>query len=130
MDAFEIRHFGRVAGLAKRLVAGLDERRDAAAKHGLFAEKVGFALFLHRRFDDAGPARAEAAPAARLARQKQAISICTAAPSQRAAALVLGARSDSPPAEARAPRGAGKDDSRYSLMELAARLDGVGNDLD
>ena len=60
----------------------------------------------------------------RLRSLKQAISICTAAPSQRTAALLLGAK----PAKAR-PRPSlakpGKDDSRYSLMELAARLDGV-----
>ena len=60
----------------------------------------------------------------RLRSLKQAVSICTAAPSQRAAALMLGAE----PAKAR-PRPTlakpGKDDSRYSLMELAARLEGV-----
>jgi len=66
----------------------------------------------------------------RLRGLKQAVSICTAAPSQRAAALVLGV--EPPPAPTRpvpAPA-AGKpeddeDDSRYSLMELAARLPGV-----
>lgn len=60
----------------------------------------------------------------RLRSLKQAVSICTAAPSQRTAALLLGAG----PAKPR-PRPTlakpGKDDSRYSLMELAARLDGV-----
>ena len=60
----------------------------------------------------------------RLRSLKQAISICTAAPSQRTAALLLGAG----PAKPR-PRlvltKRGKDDSRYSLMELAASLDGV-----
>ena len=60
----------------------------------------------------------------RLRSLKQAISICTAAPSQRTAALLLGAG----PAKRR-PRPVlakrGKDDSRYSLMELAASLDGV-----
>ena len=66
----------------------------------------------------------------RLRGLKQAVSICTAAPSQRAAALVLGV--EPPPAPTRpAPApAAGKpeddeDDSRYSLMELAARLPGV-----
>ncbi len=52
---------------------------------------------------------------------KQAISICTAAPSQRAAALVLGARKSKRLPEIRTR----KDDSRYSLMELAAGLDDV-----
>ena len=60
----------------------------------------------------------------RLRSLKQAVSICTAAPSQRTAALLL----DAGPAKAQ-PRPTlakpGKDDSRYSLMELAARLDGV-----
>ena len=60
----------------------------------------------------------------RLRGLKQAVSICTAAPSQRTAALLLGAE----PAKAQ-PRPTlakpGRDDSRYSLMELAARLDGV-----
>ena len=54
---------------------------------------------------------------------KQAISICTAAPSQRAAALTLDAGPPAPPAPVTATRG--RDDSRYSLMELAGRLDGV-----
>ena len=60
----------------------------------------------------------------RLRSLKQAVSICTAAPSQRTAALLLGAG----PAKPR-PRPTlakpGKDDSRYSLMEFAARLEGV-----
>lgn len=60
----------------------------------------------------------------RLRSLKQAVSICTAAPSQRTAALLLGAGPAKPrhrPTLAKP----GKDDSRYSLMELAARLDGV-----
>ena len=81
--------------------------------------------------------RAPEAVLGRLRTLKQAISICTAAPSQRAAALVLGAPAEPAPAdseaeaaaESRGPRhrpGARfRDDSRYSLMELAARLDGV-----
>ena len=60
----------------------------------------------------------------RLRSLKQAISICTAAPSQRTAALLLGAGPAKPrPRPVLAKRG--KDDSRYSLMELAASLDGV-----
>lgn len=61
----------------------------------------------------------------RLRGLKQAISICTAAPSQRAAALVLGAKTPPAPPAAAGKRAAEKDDSRYSLMELAARLPGV-----
>ena len=60
-----------------------------------------------------------------LRRWKQALSICTPAPSQRAAALALGARVQAaPPAKAK-PKPIGDDDSRYSLMELASRLDDV-----
>ena len=58
---------------------------------------------------------------ARLRGLKQAISICTAAPSQRAAALVLGAERTARPPEIRTR----KDDSRYSLMELAAQIPDV-----
>ena len=61
----------------------------------------------------------------RLRGLKQAISICSAAPSQRAAALVLGAETLPAPPAAAGKRVAEKDDSRYSLMELAARLPGV-----
>lgn len=61
----------------------------------------------------------------RLRGLKQAISICTAAPSQRAAALVLGAKTPPAPPASAGKRAAEKDDSRYSLMELAARLSGV-----
>ena len=61
----------------------------------------------------------------RLRGLKQAISICTAAPSQRAAALVLGAKTAPRPPATVGGRAAEKDDSRYSLMELAVRLPGV-----
>ena len=67
--------------------------------------------------------RAPPAALVRLRGLKQAISICTAAPSQRVAALALDAGPPPPPPSAAASRG--RDDSRYSLMELAARLDGV-----
>ena len=60
----------------------------------------------------------------RLRGLKQAVSICTAAPSQRAAALLLGAGPAKPKPRPFLAK-PGKDDSRYSLMELAARLDGV-----
>ena len=60
----------------------------------------------------------------RLRSLKQAVSICTAAPSQRTAALLLGAGPAKPRPRPTLAR-PGKDDSRYSLMELAARLDGV-----
>ncbi len=65
--------------------------------------------------------RAPAALLPHLRAIRQAISICAASPSQRAAALVLGA--GAAPAEP-LPSVEG-DDARYSLMELAARLPGV-----
>ncbi len=68
------------------------------------------------------------APAGRipvLQRWKQALSICTPAPSQRAAALRLGLEPAPPPPESARPQPVEDDDSRYSLMELAARMDGV-----
>src|SRR4051812_10252587 len=49
VQALEIRHLGRVAGLDERLVAGLDEFDEAAAEHGLLAEEVGLALLLEAR---------------------------------------------------------------------------------
>ena len=60
----------------------------------------------------------------RLRSLKQAVSICTAAPSQRTAALLLGAGPAKPKPRPTLAK-PGKDDSRYSLMELAARLEGV-----
>ena len=60
----------------------------------------------------------------RLRSLKQAVSICTAAPSQRTAALLLGAGSAKTPPRPTLAK-PGRDDSRYSLMELAARLEGV-----
>ncbi len=60
----------------------------------------------------------------RLRSLKQAVSVCTAAPSQRTAALLLGAGPAKPPPRPTLAK-PGKDDSRYSLMELAAHLDGV-----
>jgi aminotransferase len=61
---------------------------------------------------------------------KQALSICTAAPSQRAALLSLGEDSGESVEEASAEEPATKgpssgDEKRYGLMELAATLDGV-----
>ena len=64
----------------------------------------------------------------RLRGLKQAVSICTAAPSQRAAALVLGIEPPPPTPPAPAPATGEPEadgDSRYSLMELAAQLPGV-----
>ncbi len=45
VEALEIGHFRRVAGLDQRLEPGLDQVGDAAAQHGLLAEQVGLAFF-------------------------------------------------------------------------------------
>src|SRR3546814_11762396 len=59
VEAFEIGHFGGVARLDQRFETRLDQVGDAAAEHGLFAEQVGFALFLEGRLDDAAAAAAD-----------------------------------------------------------------------
>ena len=64
VKAFEIGHFGRVSSLDQRFEPGLDEVGDATAQHRLFAEQIGFALFLEVGFDDAGTAAADGAIAA------------------------------------------------------------------
>ena len=46
VQALEVRHLGRVAGLDQRLVAGADELGEAAAEHRLLAEEIGLGLFL------------------------------------------------------------------------------------
>ena len=59
VQALEIGHLRRVAGLDQRLVAGLDQLDQAAAQHGLLAEQVGLAFFLEGGLDDAGAAAAD-----------------------------------------------------------------------
>src|SRR5215475_14703596 len=61
VQAFEIGHLRRVAGLNQRLVAGLDQRREATAEHDLLAEQVGLALLLEAGLDDSGAAAADGA---------------------------------------------------------------------
>ena len=60
VDALEVGHFGLIAGLDERLETGLHQRADAAAEHGLLAEKIGLGLFGDRRLDDAGAGAADA----------------------------------------------------------------------
>ena len=57
---FEVGALGLIAGLDQRLVSGLDERADAAAKHRLLAEKIGFGLFLEGGFEHPGARAANA----------------------------------------------------------------------
>ncbi len=60
MQTFEIGHFWGVTGFGQRFETGLDQVRDPAAKYRLFAEQIGFALFLEIGFDDAAAATADA----------------------------------------------------------------------
>ncbi len=76
VQALEVGHLGVVARLDERLEAGLDERRGAAAEHGLLAEQVGLGLLVEascrrrrrgcRRCPWRRPARASLACAARV----------------------------------------------------------------
>ena len=60
MHALEVGDLGLVAGLDERLESGLDQRADAAAEDGLFAEQVGFGLLGEGGFDDARARDADA----------------------------------------------------------------------
>ena len=60
MEALEIGHFGRIAGLDQRLEPGLDQVGEAAAQHGLLAEQVGLAFLAEIGLDDARTAAADA----------------------------------------------------------------------
>ena len=60
MQAFEVGHLRLVTGLDQRFVSGLTKRARAAAQHGLFAEQIGFGLFLETGLDDAGARAADA----------------------------------------------------------------------
>ena len=55
VDALEVRHLRRVAGLHQSLVAGHHERGQPPAQHGLLAEEIGLGLLLKVRLDDASP---------------------------------------------------------------------------
>ena len=59
VEALEVRHLRRVAGLDERLEPGLHERGEAAAQHDLLAEQVGLGLLGERRLDDAGAGAAD-----------------------------------------------------------------------
>src|SRR5579875_250600 len=71
VQAFEIRHLGRIAGLDQGFVSGADKLGQSAAQHRLLAEQVGFGLFPEAGFDNRG------APAAdrRTPRQRHLVSI-------------------------------------------------------
>lgn len=61
VQALEISHFRRIAGLDQRLETGADEFDQAAAENDLLTEEIGFALFLEVGLDDARAAAADAA---------------------------------------------------------------------
>src|SRR5262249_33638079 len=58
VQALEIGHFRRIAGLYQRVKPGLYQRRETSAQHRLLAEEIGFSLFFKGRFQDAGAAPA------------------------------------------------------------------------
>ena len=60
MEALEVGHFRRVAGLGQHLEARLHQRARAAAEHGLLAEKIGLGFLLEGRLDDAAARAADA----------------------------------------------------------------------
>ena len=59
VQALEVGHLRRVAGLHQRLEAGADQLDQAAAQHGLLAEQVGLALLPEGGLDDARAAAAD-----------------------------------------------------------------------
>ena len=60
MQALEVGHLRRVAGFDEHFKSGLHQSARAAAEHGLFAEQIGFRLFLEISFEDAGARAANA----------------------------------------------------------------------
>src|SRR6266513_1519143 len=59
VQAFEVRHLGRVACLHQGIESGFHQLDAAAAQHGLLAEQVGLGLLLEAGLDDARLAAAD-----------------------------------------------------------------------
>src|SRR5207244_548143 len=59
VQALEIRDLRSVAGVRESLEAGLNERRHAAAQHGLLPEQIGFRLLAERGLEHTGPGAAD-----------------------------------------------------------------------
>ena len=55
VHAFEICHLRGVTGLDQGIEASLHQTREAAAKHGLFAEQIRFAFLAEGGLNNAGP---------------------------------------------------------------------------
>src|SRR5579871_4889346 len=53
VETFEISHFWRVAGFDQGFVTRADQFDETATENALLSEKIGFALFAKRRFDNA-----------------------------------------------------------------------------
>src|SRR6266496_3607516 len=51
MQTFEVRELGRITRFHQRIERGANERAGPAAKHGLFAEQVGFRFITKRSFN-------------------------------------------------------------------------------
>jgi hypothetical protein len=83
VQALEVGHLGRVAGLDQRLEASLDQRRDAAAQDGLLAEQVGLGLVAERRLDDAGLGAADALGVGERVLQRPAAGVLVDADQRR-----------------------------------------------
>src|SRR6478609_5748242 len=60
VEALVVRDLGLVAGLDERVEAGLHERWNAPAEHGLLAEQVALRLLRERRLKQADAATADA----------------------------------------------------------------------
>ena len=54
VQALEVGNLRRVAGLDQCLESFLDQRREAATQHSLFAEQVAFGFFLESRLQNPG----------------------------------------------------------------------------
>src|SRR5438477_1653413 len=72
VETLEVRDLRLVPGGDERVEAGGDQRRGAAAEHGLLAEEVGLGLLLERRLDDARAEHADAVRVGERARQRLA----------------------------------------------------------
>ena len=55
MQTLEVSHLRRIAGFDQRFETGFDQRGQAAAKHGLFAEQICFGLFAKICLDNSRP---------------------------------------------------------------------------
>ena len=121
VKALEIGHLGGVARLDQRLEASPDQFDETAAENHLLAEKVGLALFLEGRLDDAGAAAAVGGGVGQAEIMGVAGRVLVDGDQRRnaAAALVFGAY--------RVARPLGRD---HQHVEILARIDEVEMDVE